>query len=49
MDYEIGYRVSSGSGVFRKKFKTDKEFRSWLDKQFPDNQSEYKLIGIIKR
>lgn len=48
MKYDIGYtHCGKGAGVFKKEFNTDKEFRTWLDKQFPSDESEYKLIGII--
>lgn len=50
MKVEIGYRhFGSGSGVFRKEFDTDAEFRTWLDNQFPTDETEFKLTGIIHK
>jgi len=47
MIYKIGYtHCGSGSGVFTKDFATDEEFRAWIDKQFPADEAEFKLIGI---
>ena len=31
---------------FAKDFATDEEFRAWIDKQFPADEAEFKLIGI---
>ena len=47
MKYEIAYKHwGMGCGVFKKEFSTDKEFRIWLNKKFPADESRYKLIGI---
>jgi len=47
MIYDIAYKhFGKGCGVFRKEFKTPELFREWLDKQFPTDEAEFKLIGL---
>lgn len=50
MRYHIAYKhCGIGCGVFRKEFTTPELFREWLDEQFPTDETEFKLIGIIRK
>ena len=49
MTYKIAYKhCGKGCGVFNREFATDKKLSEWLKIQFPIDEYEYKLIGIIK-
>ena len=49
MEYHIAYKhFGKGCGVFKREFKTREKLSEWLDKQFPTDESEYKLIGLKK-
>lgn len=38
-----------GCGVFNEEFETETDFNLWLDKTFTEDESQYKLIGILKK